>query len=838
MHKMNRGAGSNGVAVIVAEALERRRLLAGIAVSVNPDGAAGNDLSDAPAVTPDGRFVAFVSRATDLVPGMIDTNRDDAVGSTGADVFLRDRATGTTTLVSRSAAGNFAGNAFSSSGGGVSPSISDDGRFVAFHSRATDLVPGVIDLNELDDVFVRDTVANTTRIVSVDAAGRALGGVFPVISGNGRFVAFHSDNDPSRFVPGTSSGGPGSNVYVANLDTGGIAIASVNAANTASANSDSAGASISADGRFVAFESLATDLAPADADPGLDVFLRDMQAGTTEVVSVRPDGTAAGDARTPSYDAAISADGRFVAFASVVDGIVTGEANGLTDVFLRDTQTGATTLVSAGATTAGFGGNAYSQGPSVSPDGRFVSFFSMATDIASATSEVRQYVREISTGQTRAVVLAPTDSPPAFAPDRPAALTADGRVAVESPDRAAAEDANLVTDVYFADPFGRDDAVAPTGVLASSHPPAVAGAGALDFVVVYTDNVAVNGGGVGNNDIEVVLPGGGAAQPVTLLNVAGGGSGTVLATYRIFAPNGTLGTADSGTYTLNVLPNQVGDLAGNSVAAGTLGTVEVAVAGSGQVADLVPELTLAGRTTVVGGAKGRATVRVTNAGPAVASGPLSISLYASTGATLELAGSQLITTLDATKPVTLRTGASKAFKLRFAYPATPNPNGSTDPVAYTLLASVDEPGVITESNETNNVVAAAAPVTIAPPFVELSPSFDAGSPATAARGGRLVLTPALQNSGNTKASGIAKVSVLFSADSTADLTDAVAVAADRKINLKPGPRAQKQKISLTVPPDLAPGTYTLIVLLNTLGSIPEANPEPNLINAPTTIVIT
>lgn len=834
MHNHRRGT----PAMLIPEALEARRLLAGTVVSVNPAGQSGNGVSDGPSVTPDGRFVALVSTATDLVSGVVDTNRNDATGSTGADVFLRDRSTGTTTLVSRSAAGAFAGNSFSSSGGGASPSISDDGRFVVFHSRATDLVPGVIDQNDVDDVFVRDTVANTTRILSVTANGFAIGGVFPVVSGNGRFIAFHSDILPALLVPGAAAGRTGSNVYVVNLETGGVAIASVNAANSATGNADSSAASISADGRFVAFESLATDLAAADTTGGLDVFVRDMQAGTTEVVSVTPAGTTSGDFRSPSYDPAISADGRFVAFASALDGLIAGDANGFNDVFLRDVQADTTTLVSAGTAAAGSGGNQYSQAPSISPDGRLVSFFSLATDVAPSVSEIRQYVRDTATGQTRPAVLAPTEMPPPLAPDLPAAVTADGRLAVISADRAAAEDMNALTDVYLVDPFGRDDAVAPTATLASSQPPAVAGAGALDFVVIYTDNAAVNAGGIGNNDIEVVPPAGGAPIPATLLNVGGGGTGTAVATYRIPAPGGTLDVGDNGTYTVNLLANRVGDTAGNAVPAGTLGTVPVAATGSGQVADLVPALTIAGPMTVLGGAKGSATVRVTNTGAATVSGPLRISLYASTGATLDLPGAQLITTTNVTKPVTLRAGASKAFKIRFNYPAGPNPNGSTDPVAYTILASVDEPGAITESNETNNVVAAGAPVTVAPPFVELTPTFDAGARATAARGGRLLLTPALQNVGNAKAAGVAKVSVLFSADLSPDPADAVAVAADRKINLRPRAKAQRQKISITVPPDLAPGAYTLIVILNTLGSVPESSSQANIINAPATIVIT
>ncbi len=182
------------------------------------------------------------------------------------------------------------------------PSISADGRFVAFFSDATNLVAG--DTNGADDVFVRDRKQGTTERVSVSSAGEQAnaGTVRPP--------------DPS----------------------------------------------ISADGRFVAFESYASNLVAGDTYGTWDVFVRDRSAGTTELVSVSTAGEQGNDG---SGDPSISADGRFVAFESSATNLVAGDTNGADDVFVRDRQAGTTELVSV--STAGRQGNAVSPMPRRSP---------------------------------------------------------------------------------------------------------------------------------------------------------------------------------------------------------------------------------------------------------------------------------------------------------------------------------------------------------------------------------------------------------------------------------------------------------------------------------------
>src|SRR4028119_572855 len=157
-------------------------------VSFDSAGNQANNDSYNPSISADGRFVAFDSDASNIVPG--DTNNN-------YDIFVRDRLTNTTTRVSLDSAGNQAKSDF------YSPSISADGRFVAFRSYASNLVPG--DTNDTDDIFVRDTLTNTTTRVSVNSAGNQgnSSSLDPSISGNGRFVAFISN--ATNLVPGDTN---------------------------------------------------------------------------------------------------------------------------------------------------------------------------------------------------------------------------------------------------------------------------------------------------------------------------------------------------------------------------------------------------------------------------------------------------------------------------------------------------------------------------------------------------------------------------------------------------------------------------------------------------------
>jgi Tol biopolymer transport system component len=301
-------------------------------VSVSSSGEKGNDDSYGPAISANGRYVAFYSGATNLVPG--DTNGE-------SDVFVRDRELGTTQRISVSSAGP------GPRAPGPEPAISADGRFVAFASGSPHLVHR--DTNGDSDVFVRDLKRDTTRRVSVSSTGRqAKGNGYvprPAISGNGRYVAFQSD--ATNLVPQeTSRDGA---VFVRDRKLHKTRLVSVSSTGHP-ANQMSLEPAISADGRFVAFWSVATNLVPGDRGYNgyPDVFVRDLKRHTTTIASVLANGKNKATETRP----AISADGRYVAFQSHLDGIC-----------VRDRKLHTTETVNGG------GG-----APAISADGRYVAF--------------------------------------------------------------------------------------------------------------------------------------------------------------------------------------------------------------------------------------------------------------------------------------------------------------------------------------------------------------------------------------------------------------------------------------------------------------------------------
>ncbi len=343
-------------------------------ISVASDGTQGNGTSFDSAISADGRYVAFASYASNLVPG--DTNEAYA-----PDAFVHDRLTGATQRVSVDSAGNQA--SYVGFGGSRGLSISADGRWVAFSSYATNLVPG--DTNNTADIFVHDRQTLMTERVSVDSAGNEGRGpsLAPAISATGRFVAFRS---ASRLVAGDTNNRV--DVFVHDRQTGATIRVSVNSAGE-QGDSGSGLPSISADGRFVAFASEASNLVASDTNTCWrrrlscpDIFVHDRQTGVTERVSVDSAGNeATSDHRRGLGSSApsISADGRFVAFGSDATNLVASDTNNRDDIFVHDRQTGATTRVSVDS-----GGNealGYSDSPAISADGRFVAFRSMATNL-------------------------------------------------------------------------------------------------------------------------------------------------------------------------------------------------------------------------------------------------------------------------------------------------------------------------------------------------------------------------------------------------------------------------------------------------------------------------
>ena len=361
-------------------------------------------LSDIPVISADGRFVAFRSGASNLVPG--DTNGF-------FDVFVRDLQTGTTERVSVDSAG-VQGNG--PSGGFRVPTskniaISGDGRYVAFASSATNLgSSGTI------GVFLHDRATRQTEHVSIGSNGQniASGEASVAISADGRCVAF--DNGVDIFVRDRSAG-----------QTERVSVDSTGA----QANNISLFPAISADGRFVAFASAATNLVAGDTNGRVDVFVHDRQSGTTELVSVAHDG-AQGNFNSGVGGAlggapvSISGDGRVVAFASSASNLVIGDSNGGDDVFVRNRTSGTTERVSIGSDgeqlpRACFG---TCVGTAISADGRFIAFDSFA--LPGNSGDVLIHDREARTTELASV----TDVPSTTATSHAPAISADGRFVV------------------------------------------------------------------------------------------------------------------------------------------------------------------------------------------------------------------------------------------------------------------------------------------------------------------------------------------------------------------------------------------------------------------------
>ena len=337
----------------------------------------GNGETHGISMSLDGRYVAFASSSSDLVPN--DTNQ-------ASDVFVRDTLTGAVQLVSESVVRG------PGSGTSDEPSISSDGRFVAFTSFAEDLIS--TDRNAREDVFLRDLANDSTRLISLSPTGMAgnFGSFQPTVSADGSVVAFTTD--ATNFIVGDSN--MSLDVFARDWANGTTTPVSITSASGQS-DGTSQFPSISPDGRYVTFSSQASNLVSGDTNATQDVFLRDRTAGTTTRLSV----TSAGAQSTgSSNDPRISADGRYVAFSSFASNLVAGDTNATTDVFVRDRQNATTTRVSVGA--GGAQSNAQSHSPGISADGRYVAFVSYGTNLVSGDTNnaADVFVRDQVTGRT------------------------------------------------------------------------------------------------------------------------------------------------------------------------------------------------------------------------------------------------------------------------------------------------------------------------------------------------------------------------------------------------------------------------------------------------------
>lgn len=395
-------------------------------ISATPDGSPASRYSQAAGITPDGRYVAFQSEWPL-------TGEDD---NQFVDVYLRDRATGVTHRISRGVDGE-------PNEGSFHPSVSADGRLVAFTSFATNLVAE--DGNGQPDVFLHDRETGATTLVSVSASGEQGDDMSAdaIVTADGSAVVFTSF--ASNMVPGdTNTCALGSNVFscpdvfLRDLEDGSIERVSVA---TGGGQSDgwSSTPDVTPDGRFVTFQSDATNLAEIDTNMERDVFVHDRATGVTERVSVSSHG---GEGNARSTNASISDDGRIVAFESGASNLVPRDGNQQgnanlppPDVFVHDRATGITERVSLAAD--GADPDDWSIFPEVSGDGRWVAFQSYATNIVPGdTNEtVDVFVRDLATGAVdRVSVTDDGEEANHWASFHPLSLSRDGRLIVWSTD--------------------------------------------------------------------------------------------------------------------------------------------------------------------------------------------------------------------------------------------------------------------------------------------------------------------------------------------------------------------------------------------------------------------
>jgi Tol biopolymer transport system component len=358
----------NGVSDVFVRDLLKRTTTR---VSISSSGIEGNQASYWPFISADGRYVTFTSDSDNLVDS--DTNGF-------GDIFLHDMKTGKTEMVSVAMDGN-SGNDLS-----FWSSISSDGRYIVFMSQATNLLAA--DTNEAWDIFMSDRTNGVTTIISNGYDGKQANSQseYPVISANGRYVAFASD--ATNLVEGDTNGYR--DVFEHDRETGKTIRVSVASDGTQTDNGTQVfSISISSDGKFVAFSSLATTLVPDDTNKVWDIFVHDRDKGETTRVSVSSDGL---QADAGSYGVSISPDGRFVSFGSNATNLVPEDTNGVMDVFVHDRQKGQTLRVSVasdgtqGNESSGFtliasNGIDFAYGPLIASDGTTITFMSNASNL-------------------------------------------------------------------------------------------------------------------------------------------------------------------------------------------------------------------------------------------------------------------------------------------------------------------------------------------------------------------------------------------------------------------------------------------------------------------------
>jgi WD40-like Beta Propeller Repeat len=535
---------------------------------------AANGVSTVPSISSNGRFVAYVSAATDLVSGFVDGN------GVGTDIFLYDRTTGLNHLVSRQdgtvATGGNNGSGISAGIAGsenLAPVVSDNGR-VAFSSDSTDLVNGFLAGGTYKgQLFAYDFLADSVTLVSHSAGLTTQGGMgdsfSPNISADGNIISFESV--ASDLVAGVSSGF-NLKIYEYNSATAIVVLVShAPGAPLSPGNWSNDFPILSRDGRYVIYYSISTNLVSGYSSgntgaQNLDLYEYDRVTDTNILVS-HTSGSAntGGNGKTSTYDYAISDDGRYVAYSStstdLVAGFVDGNGPSSSDLFLFDRVTGINTLVSHVASTTTLGGNYDSYAVETSPgkflglsgDGRFLIYVGFATNLVGGAiagpDEIFLYDRVTGLNS-------PVDRPLSI-PDRinnnpstKPAISDDGKVVyfVSGYGDMVSGDLDYNFDVFSA--LNQPPRVSATTVADGSAQRSIE----RSLTVTIDQPVTFAGDPAAAFTLTRTGPGGSATVPVTATVVTGN---STVVTLTFSGPLTQFGSLVDGRYELKLAANHV-----------------------------------------------------------------------------------------------------------------------------------------------------------------------------------------------------------------------------------------------------------------------------------------
>ncbi|MEY2745400.1 MAG: hypothetical protein RL112_442 [Planctomycetota bacterium] len=477
-----------------------------------------------------GSVVVYSSAATNLLREPVPM---------GSRVYAWDRATGRTSLVSVARDGT-------APTGCSEPRASADGRLVVYSGFPENIVFG--DTNGQPDIFVRDLAAGTTaRVNLADGGAQATQwSAKPAISGDGSRVAFVG------FSPGLAPGQAGEviHVFVRDLVAGATRCASVPVAGGAPDNSSGLGRpALSFDGRWIAFDSEASNLVAGDTNGKSDIFVRDLSTGVLVRGSVAHDGAQADGA---SSAASLSGDGRFLAFQSSATNLVPGDTNGVVDVFVRDLALG--TTIRASVDNSGLQAIRGSWAPELSETGRFLVMASAARlDLADHDGIPDTFVRDMVLQRNEWLSVRPDAESPGWY-NSSGAITADGRhvAFVSLLDSLVPDDEHGGHDVFLRDRFGCEPPVVAyceSGVASDGCRPTLSASGTPSASA--TSGFVIQGANFGGARACMLIHG--AAGPARIPFGVGGGALCVAGRLQrtpLFWTSGTPGQCD-GTFALD-----------------------------------------------------------------------------------------------------------------------------------------------------------------------------------------------------------------------------------------------------------------------------------------------